>query len=89
MPNHLYPADSFTAIIRMIACPDCLLRPGCNVHSPNPEIPEPCPTCAGYAQILHPEEVEVQRRKAIARSEFLKGLPKPDFEMQQKWRFGA
>lgn len=80
MPEHLLSADSFTAVIRMVACPDCPTRPGCNVHSPNSEVPEPCPTCAGQGDIMAPEEVERYRRKAIARSEFLRGLPRPDFE---------
>jgi hypothetical protein len=88
MPNYLLPADSFTAIIRMIACPDCPERPGCNVHSPNPEVPELCPTCAGYGDIMAPEEVERYRRKAIQRSEVLKELPRPDFE-ERRWRFGS
>jgi hypothetical protein len=84
MPNHLIPADPFTAVIRMIACPDCPTRPGCNVHSPNPHVPEPCPTCAGYGDILAPEEVELYRRKAMA----LKDLPRPDFE-ERVWRYGS
>jgi len=58
MPNHLVQADPFTAIIRTIPCPDCPERPGCNLSSPNPDHPEICPTCAGYGNILHPEEVE-------------------------------
>jgi len=88
MPNHLIPADSFTAVIRMVDCPDCPERPGCNVHSPNPEVPEPCPTCAGHGDILAPEEVERYRRKAVQRSQFLKDLPKPDFE-ERTWRYGS
>lgn len=88
MPSNLWPADPFTAILCMIACPDCLTRPGFNIHSLNPEQPEPCPTCAGNGDILHPDEVERLRRRAVQRSEVLKELPKPDFE-ERKWRYGA
>ena len=81
-----WPEDlNYTRTSRMIACPDCPERPGCNIHSPNPEIPEPCPTCAGYGDILHPDEVEESRKKAIKRAEFLKDLkPWPEY-IEGRW----
>jgi hypothetical protein len=54
MPENFIPAAKY----RTIPCPDCSDRPGCNLNSLNPDHPEPCPTCAGYGAILHPEEVE-------------------------------
>ncbi len=51
------PFDQRPNPIRTIPCPDCPRRPGCNLSSPNSETLEPCPTCAGYGTILHPEEV--------------------------------
>lgn len=56
MPNHLWPADNFTATIKTIPCPDCIERPGRNLSSL--ESTALCPTCAGYGNILAPEEVE-------------------------------
>jgi hypothetical protein len=59
--HDINPFDRMPVPIKTIPCPDCIQRPGCNFYSPNPEIPEPCPSCAGYGNILHPDEVERTR----------------------------
>ena len=86
MPEHIWPADNFTATRRMVQCPDCL---GHGFDLGSVRQPEQCPTCAGYGDILHPDEVEQIRKKLPGREDQLKYLKRQPEYQDGFGRFGT